>query len=167
MKVVNLDDEDFRVQEKAVQMVEEPMCQLYKILPVKLDESGRVLTVAMADPTNIGALDDLRNLLALDDVVGVVAKPKEIEAAISRYYSGRAGIDRRHHQVDPDRRRPDGRSATGRARSTSRRIEEMAEAAPVRKLLNMVLLLASATRRRTSTSSRSKTSSRCGTGWTA
>jgi type IV pilus assembly protein PilB len=140
MKVVSLDDEDFRVQEKAVQMVGEEMCQLYKILPVKLDDSGRVLTVAMADPTNIGALDDLRNLLALDDVVGVVAKPKEIEAAISRYYSGRAeSIEDiiKSIQTDEDLMSVGNRTGTIDLET----IEEMADAAPVRKLLNMVLLL--------------------------
>jgi type IV pilus assembly protein PilB len=140
MKVVSLDDEDFRVQEKAVQLVDEAMCQLYKILPVKLDDSGRVLTIAMADPTNLGALDDLRNLLAMDDVVGVVAKPKEIEAAISRYYSGRAeSIEDiiKSIQTDEDLMAVGNRAGTIDLET----IEEMAEAAPVRKLLNMVLLL--------------------------
>jgi type IV pilus assembly protein PilB len=140
MKVVNLDDEDFRVQEKAVQMVDEAMCQLYKILPVKLDDSGRVLTVAMADPTNLGALDDLRNLLALDDVVGVVAKPKEIEAGISRYYSGRAeSIEDIIKSIQTDEDLMASANRTGTIDLET--IEEMAEAAPVRKLLNMVLLL--------------------------
>jgi type IV pilus assembly protein PilB len=140
MKVVSLDDEDFRVQEKAVQLVEEPMCQLYKILPVKLDDTGRVLTVAMADPTNLGALDDIRNLLALDDVVGVVAKPKEIEAAISRYYSGRQeSIEDIIKSIQTDEDLMAGANRSGTIDLET--IEEMAEAAPVRKLLNMVLLL--------------------------
>ena len=83
------DDDSLQSQEMAIELVDEAMCRLYQILPILLDERSRVLTVAMADLTNRGALDDLRHLLALNEVVGVPADPKKIEAAINRYYSGK------------------------------------------------------------------------------
>jgi type IV pilus assembly protein PilB len=138
MKVVNLADEDFRVSEKAIEMVDEAMCTLYKVLPVRVD--GRTLTVAMADPTNLGALDDLRNFLNLDDVLGVVARAADIEAGISRYYSGRQeSIEDIVKSMETDEELMAGANKAGTIDIES--MEEMADAAPVRKLLNMVLLL--------------------------
>jgi len=87
--MLNLAHGDFHPQQKALDLVEETMCQLYKMLPIKLDDTGRVLTVATADPTNLPALEDIRLLLALDDVIGIAADPTEIEAAIARYFSGK------------------------------------------------------------------------------
>jgi type IV pilus assembly protein PilB len=85
----NGDDEALLAEERAIHFVDEEMCRFYKILPIKFDVSNRVLTVCMPDPTNLGTLDDLRYLLAIDEVLGVAADPKKIEAATSRYYSGK------------------------------------------------------------------------------
>ena len=85
----NSDDEVLRAQDGAIQFVDEEMCRFYKILPIKLDVHSRVLTVCMFDPTDLGAIDDLRYLLAIDEVVGVATDPKKIEAGINRHYSGK------------------------------------------------------------------------------
>jgi len=84
----NLEDEHFRPDHRAIDLIDGLMCELYKLFPVTL-ETGRILTVAMADPTNIGALDDIRRLLDLDDVIGVPGDAKQIETAIRRHYGGR------------------------------------------------------------------------------
>jgi type IV pilus assembly protein PilB len=138
MKIINLADEDVRVSEKAVELVNEDMCKLYKILPLKLE--GRTLTVAMANPTNLGALDDLRSFLNIDEVVGMVARAKDIEAGIVRYYSGKSEtIEDIIKAINED---ADLSAMSGNAGTIDlETIEEMADAAPVRKLLNMVLLL--------------------------
>ena len=48
-----------------------------------------VLTVVMADPGNLQALDDLRNFLGIQQVQAVLAPPRQIEEAIKTAYSGK------------------------------------------------------------------------------
>lgn len=106
----NDDDKSLQAQEKAIQFVDEEMCRFYKILPIFLDDRGRVLTVAMADLSNVGAIDDLRSLLALDEVVGVETDLKKIEAAIGHYYSNKQdSIEDIIKSIENDKDLMDGR----------------------------------------------------------
>jgi type IV pilus assembly protein PilB len=82
MQVVSL--KDTTITPKVLELVPETMASIYKIMPVSL--KNNVLTVAMADPQNIAALDDLRNFLGYD-VRGAVSNPADIQAAIERYYA--------------------------------------------------------------------------------
>ncbi len=52
-----------------------------------MKKDGNILYVAMADPNNITASDDLR-LVSRCSVRGVLASPDEIEDAIGRMYGG-------------------------------------------------------------------------------
>src|SRR4029079_7375855 len=82
MQVVSL--KDTTITPKVLELVPETMASIYKIMPVSL--KNNVLTVAMADPQNIAALDDLRNFLGYD-VRGAVSNPADIQEAIERYYA--------------------------------------------------------------------------------
>src|SRR5690606_36088181 len=64
MKIVNL--EEVKPQPAAINLVQEPMANLYKMLPLSYEDD--VLTVAMADPNNLQAIDDLRNFLSIQNV---------------------------------------------------------------------------------------------------
>ena len=59
-------------------------CSRYDVIPI--GEQGGSLLVAMADPTNVFALDDLR-LVTGRDVRVVVASPEQIDIVISRMIS--------------------------------------------------------------------------------
>src|SRR5262245_17435949 len=85
LKVVNLEEE--KPQPQAVAMVQETMATVYKILPLRYENN--VLTVVMADPGNLQALDDLRNFLGIQQVQAVLAPPRLIDAAITNAYSGK------------------------------------------------------------------------------
>jgi len=134
MPVVNL--EETNIPPKVLELVPETMATLYKIMPISLKDN--VLTVAMADPQNVAALDDLRNFLGYD-VRGAVSTPAAVEASISRHYATKEdsledlmgvlqeleiGKDQVRKQIDIGGE------------------EELSETQPIRKLLNMVLLLA-------------------------
>src|SRR4029077_9891179 len=82
MQVVNL--QDTTIPPKVLDLVPETMADIYKIMPVSL--KNNVLTVAMADPQNVAALDDLRNFLGYD-VRGAVSNPPDVEQAIERHYA--------------------------------------------------------------------------------
>ena len=50
-----------QVPEEVIKMVSVSMAQVYRIVPISFENN--VLTVAMADPQNVNALDDLRFML--------------------------------------------------------------------------------------------------------
>ena len=136
MQVVNL--KDTTITPKVLELVPETMASIYKIMPVSL--KNNVLTVAMADPQNIAALDDLRNFLGYD-VRGAVSNPADIQAAIERYYADKQeSIEDVISGLEDDDELSEDRTANKGYDLAS--LEEMADAAPIRKLLNMVLLLA-------------------------
>ena len=132
MPVINL--LETTIPPKVLELVPQTMSEIYKIMPISLKDS--TLTVAMAEPQNLEALDDLRNFLGYD-VRGAVSNAKDVETAISRYYADREdSIEDVIGQLEDEDLDNQNK---GFDLSSE---EEMADAAPIRKLLNMVLLLA-------------------------
>jgi type IV pilus assembly protein PilB len=138
LKVVSL--EDVKPTPEATTLVPETMASVYKILPLSAKDS--VLTVVMSDPSNLPAMDDLRNFLGVKEVVVLLAHPKEIQEATTKAYAGKEeSIVDIIHQLEQDPELGGGRGG----RETSIDLEslmEIQDAAPVRKLINMVFLLA-------------------------
>lgn len=134
MQVVNLPETN--VPAKVLELVPETMASLYKIMPIALKDN--VLTVAMADPQNIAALDDLRNFLGYD-VRGAVSSELHVQQAIERYYADK---EESIEDVIGSIEEQLGEASEGKGGFDLTSQEEMADAAPIRKLLNMVLLLA-------------------------
>jgi type IV pilus assembly protein PilB len=133
MPVINLAETNIPPQ--VLELVPQTMAEIYKIMPVSLRND--VLTVAMADPQNVAALDDLRNFLG-NEIRGAVSTLVEVEEAIAQYYADREEsiedvID--ELAIDDD----DEDSIRGYDLSSE---EELSDAAPIKKLLNMVILLA-------------------------
>jgi type IV pilus assembly protein PilB len=73
----------FKPDLTAVSLVSSSAAKRYSAVPVGHDESGALL-VAMADPSNILALDDLRLMTGQDRLRPVVAVPEDIAGLISR-----------------------------------------------------------------------------------
>ena len=132
MPVVNLSETTIPV--KALELVPQTMADVYKIVPISLKDN--VLTVAMADPQNLGALDDLRSMLGVE-VRGAVSNARDVEAAIARQYAGREeSIEDIISALEENA--PAGGGKNSRVHDLSPDGDE----APIRKLLNMILLLA-------------------------
>jgi type IV pilus assembly protein PilB len=70
----------------AAGMLPEALARRYGAIPVRFLADGAVL-VAIDDPTNVVAADDLRLALGVNVRVGV-ASPRAIAAAIGRFYAG-------------------------------------------------------------------------------
>src|SRR6476660_1160462 len=79
---VNLDL--FEVDPAAVAMVPQETSERYSVLP--LSRVGATLTLAMVDPTNVFAVDDIKFMTGLS-VEPVVVAEASVQAAISKYYS--------------------------------------------------------------------------------
>lgn len=75
----------YSIPKEILSEVPESLARQYLMLPVSV--TGDVLTLAMADPLNIMALDDLRMLTSYE-IEPVVAVASELEAAINRHYGG-------------------------------------------------------------------------------
>jgi len=136
MEPIDLDETI--VTSDLLDMVPSHVAETYQVVPVEFD--GKVLTLALADPQNISALDDMKFMLNME-VKGALSDPEAIERALTKYYADRSESmesllgamdqddievldDNRHDMMDMDQ------------------LEKDVNAAPVVKLLNMVLLSA-------------------------
>jgi type IV pilus assembly protein PilB len=124
-----------------LRLVSEPMAQLYRVIPLEL--SGNRLTIASAEPQKIQIADELRTFLGYDIHVCVATEP-EIQKAIEKSYSSATeSVESLVEGLENDSELAAQAAAAGREGPTElTSVEALAESAPVRKLLNMVLLLA-------------------------
>jgi type IV pilus assembly protein PilB len=72
------------IDQSAVALVPESTARRHNCVPVRFDDDGR-LVVAMADPANVVAVDDIR-AMTRRDVVTVVATKSDVLTAIGRLY---------------------------------------------------------------------------------
>jgi len=73
----------FEVDPKIVKMIPADIALKHLVLPLK--KEGRTLTVAMADPTNMGVIDDLK-FVTRYDIFPVIAGEYTLRTAIDKYY---------------------------------------------------------------------------------
>jgi len=77
---------DYTIAPSVLKLIPAEMAKKYLIIPVA--RVGATLTVAMADPSNIFAIDDMKFMTGYNVEV-VVATEESIIAAISKYYAGK------------------------------------------------------------------------------
>ncbi|MFZ4731728.1 MAG: GspE/PulE family protein [Pirellulales bacterium] len=132
---------DRTIPAEVLKLVSEPMAQLYRVIPLQL--SGERLTVATAEPQKIQVADELRTFLGFD-IHNCVATEAEIQKAIEKYYSAdNESVESLVESLEADTDLAAAAAAAGKDGVTDlTSVEALAESAPVRKLLNMVLLLA-------------------------
>src|SRR5437762_5415427 len=85
---INLDL--FHIEADVIRLISHDVALKYSILPIS--KMGPTLTLAMADPTNVFAIDDVKFMTNLN-VEPVIASETSIHSAISKYYSGSTQID--------------------------------------------------------------------------
>ena len=138
MKVVSLSDTP--ISKELLEKLTETMAQLYRVIPVKFD--GNTLTVATCDPQNLTIQDELRTFLGLD-IEMVVATEREIKASIERFYSSESlSVEKIVAELEKDETLFQQASMLMGDKFDLDGAEALADSAPVRKLLNLVLLLA-------------------------
>ena len=131
---------DVAVTPQVLNYVTEPMAQLYRIIPISFKDD--CLTVAMCDPQKLQILDELRSFLGYE-IRAVVATERDVINALDRYYSSQESVESLIESIEKDTELAKQAALLEREGAfdlTS--IEALADSAPVRKLLNMVLLLA-------------------------
>ncbi len=130
-----------QIPPEVIEQVNEPMAELYRVIPVQFRDG--VMTVATCDPQNLSIQDEMRTFLG-HDIEVVVATEKEIQKAFEKYYSeDTESLESVVTELTED----DELAAAAQNLATDGPIElasmeAVADSAPVRKLLNMVLLMA-------------------------
>jgi type IV pilus assembly protein PilB len=90
---------DFEISPDVLQLVPAELAKRHQLLPV--NRAGATLIVAMSDPSNIYAIDDLKFRTGLNIEV-VVASEVAIDEAITRYYEKQVTYDDVLGDIDAD-----------------------------------------------------------------
>jgi type IV pilus assembly protein PilB len=125
------------IDPEVVRLVPTQLAKKYEVIPIK--RTGNALTLAMSDPTNVFALDDVAFLTNLQ-VLPVVASQGAIRKAIDRIYDSQtAAITDVLEELDSELTTV---QLVGEEEPTVDVIElkEVADEAPLVRLVNMVLV---------------------------
>ncbi len=133
LPAVSLDEYD--IEPEVIKLVGREVCEKHKILPVS--RSGSSLIVAMADPTNLHAIDDIKFLTGYN-VEPVVASESSIQTAIERYYT--TGPSYEEVMADLQLEDNDIDFAGEEEEINALELERASEDAPVVRLVNVLLL---------------------------
>lgn len=138
MQVISL--ADTKLEPELTGILTETMAQLYRVVPVTFE--GNLLTVATAEPEKLTIQDELRTFLG-HDVRSVVCTNREIQEVLDKFY---ASSDDSLESIiteleDNDELKAQSLALTDGAVDLTG-AEALADSQPVRKLLNMVLLIA-------------------------
>jgi type IV pilus assembly protein PilB len=136
---------EFEIDAEVIRLVPEDVAEKHQVIPV--NRAGASLIVAMADPSNIFAIDDLKFLTGYNIEV-VVASDGAIKDAIEKYYRGGGGqggggaqagelnYDEIMGEFDEDEIDVAGDEENVNVID----LERSAEDAPVVKLVNLILI---------------------------
>ncbi len=123
----------FEIDPNVIKLIPADIAQKHLVIPI--NRTGSVLTVAMADPSNIFAIDDIKFMTGYK-VEPVVAAESAIKNAINRYYDS-AGL------VQDIMKSFDEKEVAAVAESEEpvnvAELQQAVEEAPVVKLVNLIL----------------------------
>ncbi len=90
------------VDSAAVSMIPKEIARRYLLVPLSVDLANKHLTLAIADPDNIIALDQVRALLRDEyRLITLLASESDILRAIDQYYGFELSIDGILHEIEP------------------------------------------------------------------
>jgi len=133
----------FDVDPSIVKLIPIETAQKYQILP--LSRVGSTLTIAMIDPTNVFAMDDIKFMTGFN-IEPVVASETAIREAIDKYYGSTHAIELKKVMEDiaiiDQKMEGDDTSLELAAEEEAidlEGLEQAAEEAPIIKLVNLIL----------------------------
>jgi len=127
---INLNE--FEIDENVIKLIPAEVVQKYQLIPV--NRAGSTLIVAMADPSNIFAIDDIKFMTGYNVEV-VVTSEGSIRTAIDKYYDQTASFD----DVMGDLDDIDLEVIDEDDEVDSSELAKASEDAPVVKLVNLIL----------------------------
>jgi type IV pilus assembly protein PilB len=135
-KVPAIDLEGMEVDESVLKIIPPDIARKYTILPIS--KTGATVTMAMIDPTNVFAMDDVKFMTGYK-VEPVVAAESSIRGAIDRYYGTTHAIELKKVMEDLEESGGDLEVLEDDEDLDLAAVEEQVEQAPVVKLVNIIL----------------------------
>ncbi len=127
---------EIEIDPNVLKLIPKEICEKHQVIPVR--RQGATLIVAMADPSNIYAIDELK-FLTQYNIDPVVASDGAIEVALSRYYDKGPDLDAMMGDLDVENV---DFAAVNDDNVNVVDLENQAGEAPVVKLCNAILLSA-------------------------
>ncbi len=126
-----IDLSKLKIDSEVVELIPRNVCEFYGLIPVA--KIGNALSIAMVDPTNVFAIDDIKLMTGMD-IVPTIASETDITEVLKNYYSSRSGMTEMLGDVDE-------------IQMTEEKIEELdldklakeGDEAPVIKIVNLLL----------------------------
>ncbi len=127
----------YEVDASVIKLIPQDTAVRYQIVP--LSRVGSTLTIAMTDPTNVFAMDDIKFMTGFN-VEPVVASETAIAEAISKFY-GEVESDEELSKVmkDLNAEEADLELASEEQEMNLADLEKAAEEAPIIKLVNLIM----------------------------
>jgi type IV pilus assembly protein PilB len=126
---------DFEIDEEVIRLIPRATAEKHQVVPV--NRAGSSLIIAMSDPTNIFAIDDIKFLTGYNVEV-VVASEQSIREAIEKYYAEKGpDLDEVMQGFDDSEV---SLIESGGDEADIVDLEKSAGEAPVVKLVNLILL---------------------------
>lgn len=127
----------YNIPKEVLDEVPETLARQYQMLPVSI--TGDVLTLAMADPLNIMALDDLRMLTSYE-IEPVVAVQSELRDTIEKHYGvGKQSADL-YDELVGDSAAADVETIANEEMGDLAQLKSDADDAPIIRLANLLLV---------------------------
>src|SRR6185503_9342264 len=130
----------FEIDESVIQLIPSEVAQKYLVIPV--NRTGATLTIAMADPTNVFAMDDIKFMTGYN-VEPVVASEVALREAIDQYYGSSHALELKKVMDEMAETSEQSAEALEVLEEDEEldvhRLEAATEEAPVVKLVNIIL----------------------------
>jgi type IV pilus assembly protein PilB len=127
----------FDIDGNVIKLIPAEVARKYNILPV--NKTGATITIAMADPTNVFAMDDIKFMTGYN-VEPVVASEVGIKAAIDNYYGSASSLELKKVMEDLQQDAASDLEVLEEDEGLDvAALAEGAEEAPVVKLVNLIL----------------------------
>src|SRR6202047_5296603 len=127
----------YEVDPTVIKLIPQDTAVRYQIVP--LSRVGSTLTIAMTDPTNVFAMDDIKFMTGFN-VEPVVASESSINEAIHKFYGEAESVEELDRVMkDLAEEEGDLELASDEAEMDLATLEKAAEEAPIIKLVNLIL----------------------------
>jgi type IV pilus assembly protein PilB len=122
------------IPKEVLSLIPEKLVKTHNMIPIEFDQKSNTITVAMYDPLDIAAMEDL-SLMTKYNVKTVVARKKEILETIDKYYNKKVTVEEVEKQVEE-------KLETGDAEIIEEKQEEESidsDSAPIVKAVNYII----------------------------
>jgi len=135
--VPSINLQHFEIDAGVIKLISGDVARKYNILPV--NKTGATITIAMADPTNVFAMDDIKFMTGYN-VEPVVASELGIKAAIDNYYGTTSSLELKKVMEDlQTQESADLEVLEDDEEMDVNQLADASEEAPVVKLCNLIL----------------------------